>query len=213
MFALLSSVALVLLASSLSLVSATAVHDSFCLDELTTCRFTITFPNATQTPYTSELIHGTFTYDSHKPVASPYAGYPKGFMLESLHGERVLFKGNEATRFRIVSLIPAFPGETNYTGYTFDNLFFPNCSVPDHMDRDGWMFIVAREHCPQSRQQTRLIPVNVFANNGVASQGRDLIDLAGGNGTEYGTRGVFVHLECNGRQLCKPHKTHQPCHP
>jgi len=221
MFALLSSVVLVLLASSLHLAAATiaAPSPSFCLDELTTCKFSIHLPHTAQPPYTSESITGTFAYNPHKPVASPYAGYPKGFMLESLHGERVLYKGSEATKFRIVSLIPTLDkprNETTLAGgdhfYVFDNIFIPDCSVPDHMDNDGWLYIVASEHCPQSKcEQPKLIPVNVFSANGIASKNHDLADLAGATVMPYGVNGSFVHLECNGYELCKPHKPSKPC--
>jgi len=149
---------------------------------------------------------------------SPYAGYPAGFILESLYGERVLYAGSEATKFRIVSLIPTLGKPRNVTTYTggtdlyfFDNIFIPDCSVPDHMDADGWMFIVKRKHCPSCHQQPQLIPVNVFANNGIASKNHDLIDVAGYVGLPYGFKGAFTHLECNGHELCKPHKPSKPC--
>ena len=139
MFALLASLALVFLASSLSLVSAIPMpmtgnphspppcHDSFCLDDLTTCKFTIHFPHSNNTNFTSELIHGSFTYNPRQPLPSPYAGYPHAFVLHSLEGERVLYRGAEASEFRIVSLIPDMgkpPMLTNYSSSSGQDFYF-----------------------------------------------------------------------------------------
>ena len=119
-----SRVVALLASSSLPLVSATVVvppacEDDFCLKDLTTCKFSIHFPTSADPKYTSELIHGSFKYNPHKPVTPDVGGYPTGFQIKSLKGERVLFndKDKKETTFPIVSLIPTVGSPTTLTQY------------------------------------------------------------------------------------------------
>ena len=105
--------------ASFSLVSATmtANPSQYCLTNLTTCKFTIKFNQTACPPYTSETITGSFTYNPSKPQPSPYVGYPAGYVLQSLSGERVLYAGSEATVFNIVTLIPDLGNPSQLTNY------------------------------------------------------------------------------------------------
>ena len=74
------------------------------------------------------------------------------------------------------------------------------------------MFLVQLCQCPSTcgvRGVPTLIPVNVFASNGVASSSRDLQDLSGPTDITEGINGFFEQLECNGHELCVP----PPCPP
>ena len=121
MSALFTLIALVLLASSTSTsVSATVVTaPSYCLSNLTTCKFSIKFPQSANPPYTSEQLTGTFTYNYNQPQPSPFPGYGAGYVLQTLNGERVLYKGTKQTVFRIVSLIPDLGSPAGLTLYEY----------------------------------------------------------------------------------------------
>ena len=84
------------------------------------------------------------TYNPSKPQPSPFAGYPAGYVLQSLSGERLLYAGSEATVFDIVTLIPdlADPSQlTTYnpisgSGYNFDSQHPLTC-LPQHAMADS----------------------------------------------------------------------------
>ena len=77
------------------------------------------------------------------------------------------------------------------------------CYVLVCVCRAGWQYLVQPEHCPSHRPTKKSITVNLFANNGIATQNHDLTDLSGPTVVTNGVNGKFVKLECNGKPLCE----------
>ena len=188
---------LLLLSLSLPILTAAAAVP-------VSCSFTISFPNGSY-PRVGELVSGTFTYDP-TPVAG-YANFPTGRVITSVQGTRTLFQHASATNATVITTVytilsdfadAAGVEETYYApsgyGMVYDELFYPECSVPEHLDNDG---VILNTTSNGGRNYTY---VNIFGGTD-PTLSANITDLAGADDAQYGHGGAFTSLVCRGVDL------------
>ena len=166
------------------------------------CSYSIQYP-PTAYPSLAGSITGAFTYDKVSSHSYTQPGYPTGYQLLSHSGTRVVTQATAShpTTYTTTSSAPFVlaPTTSVLPNNEFDNVFYPSCSTPLHVDHYGWGLLLSVQQ-PQTLVSNPINGVTYYVANTYASAyGLNLTDYIVSGASSAG--GVYTSLICDGVDL------------